>query len=56
MNVLVIGRGAREHAIVGKLAQSAKVRKKFETKGTPGIGQFAELNQIQVREVEKIIT
>lgn len=56
MNVLVIGSGAREHAIVWKLAQSAKVSKIFATPGNPGIGQFAELHPIPVTEVEKIIT
>ena len=56
MNVLVIGSGAREHAIVWKLAQSTKVNKIFAAPGNPGIGQFAELCPILVTEIEKIIS
>ena len=56
MNVLVIGSGAREHAIVWKLAQSTKVNKIFAAPGNPGIGQFAELHPILVTEIEKIIS
>ncbi|MEX0750409.1 MAG: phosphoribosylamine--glycine ligase, partial [Dehalococcoidia bacterium] len=42
MNVLVIGAGAREHAIAWKLRQSAKVSDLFVAPGNAGIAQVAE--------------
>lgn len=43
MNVLVIGRGGREHAIVRKFAESASVAKVFAAPGNPGMNDSAEL-------------
>ncbi len=42
MNVLVIGSGGREHALVWKIAQSKRVRKIYAAPGNPGTAQFAE--------------
>jgi len=42
MKILVIGSGAREHAIVWKLAQSPKVEKIYCIPGNPGIEEHAE--------------
>ena len=42
MRVLVIGSGAREHALVWKLAQSQRVSKLYAAPGNPGITSYAE--------------
>ena len=42
MNILVIGGGGREHAIVMKLAESARVGKLWCAPGNGGISAFAE--------------
>jgi phosphoribosylamine---glycine ligase len=41
MNVLVIGSGGREHALVWKLSQSPRVGKLYCTPGNPGIASLA---------------
>jgi phosphoribosylamine--glycine ligase len=42
MQVLVVGRGGREHALAWKLAQSPRVSRVFAAPGSPGIGEIAE--------------
>jgi len=42
MNILVIGSGGREHALVWKIAQSPKVSKIFCAPGNAGTSQIAE--------------
>ncbi len=42
MNVLVIGNGGREHAVVQALRKSPKVEKIYAMKGNAGIGEIAE--------------
>ena len=42
MQVLVIGRGGREHALAWKLAQSPRVDRVYAAPGSPGIAQVAE--------------
>lgn len=43
MNVLVIGNGGREHAVIQALKRSAKVDKIYAMKGNAGIAELAEL-------------
>ncbi|MBR2903775.1 MAG: phosphoribosylamine--glycine ligase [Clostridia bacterium] len=42
MNVLVIGNGGREHAVIQALKKSPKVEKIYAMKGNAGIAQIAE--------------
>jgi len=54
MRVLVIGSGAREHALVWKLAQSKRVSKLYAAPGNPGMAEYAEcvpLNVMQLTEL-----
>ena len=46
MNVLVIGRGGREHAICRKVKESSKVEKVFVAPGNAGMIDVAQLVQI----------
>ena len=48
MNVLVVGKGGREHALVWKLAQSPRIDKLYVAPGNPGMADLAELVDIRV--------
>ncbi|GIO98259.1 phosphoribosylamine--glycine ligase [Paenibacillus lautus] len=54
MDILVIGGGGREHAIVWALAKSPKADKIYCAPGNAGIGQLAECVPIAVSEFDKL--
>lgn len=55
MNILVIGSGGREHALVWKLKQSTKVKTIFCAPGNAGIAQIAEIVEIKPSDTEELI-
>ncbi|MFS0784478.1 phosphoribosylamine--glycine ligase [Bacillus sp. 1P06AnD] len=55
MNVLVIGRGGREHAIARKFSESKQVQHVFVAPGNPGMKDVATLVPIMEQEQEKLI-
>ncbi|HPB78596.1 MAG TPA: phosphoribosylamine--glycine ligase [Sedimentibacter sp.] len=55
MKILVVGRGAREHAICWKLKQSSKLSKLYCAPGNAGISQIAECVDIKADELSKLV-
>ncbi|MDO8575448.1 MAG: phosphoribosylamine--glycine ligase [bacterium] len=53
MNILVVGNGGREHALVWKLRQSSKVKNIFVTPGNAGTAQIAQ--NLDISKTEEII-
>jgi phosphoribosylamine--glycine ligase len=51
MNILVIGNGGREHALVWKLAQSPRMSKIYCAPGNAGIAELAECVPIKVDDL-----
>ncbi len=56
MNILVVGGGGREHAIVKKISESKRVSKIYCAPGNGGISDIAECVPIKVMEFDKLIT
>ena len=50
MDILVIGSGGREHALVSKLNESTKVGKIYCVPGNPGIAEIAECVAIDIND------
>lgn len=54
MNILVIGKGGREHAIVHAVSRSNKVKKIYAAPGNPGIAELAECVNISDCNIEEL--
>ncbi|OEU61093.1 MAG: phosphoribosylamine--glycine ligase, partial [Desulfuromonadales bacterium C00003094] len=55
MNVLVIGGGGREHALVWKISQSPLVEKIFCAPGNAGIAELAQCVDFKVDDIEGLL-
>lgn len=56
MNVLVVGGGGREHAIVWSLSKSCKVDKLYCAPGNAGIAALAECVPVKATDVEGMVS
>ncbi len=54
MNVLVIGNGGREHAVIQALKKSPRVEKIYAMKGNAGIGMDAELVNVDYMDAAAV--
>ncbi len=54
MRILVIGSGAREHALVWKLAQSRRVTRIYAAPGNPGMASHAECIPLGVSQLVEL--
>lgn len=55
MRVLVVGNGAREHAIAWKLSQSPRVKELFVAPGNAGTAQLARNVPIRATDIEALL-
>ena len=56
MNILVVGGGGREHAIIWKLAQSPRAKKIYCAPGNGGIAHLAECVDIGATDIDGILS
>ena len=56
MNILVVGGGGREHAIIKKIKENPQVEQIFALPGNGGIAQDATCVAIGAKEIDKIVT
>ncbi|MBI3726159.1 phosphoribosylamine--glycine ligase [bacterium] len=55
MKVLVVGSGAREHALCWKLAQSPRVTKVYAAPGNAGCAQVAECVDTKAEQIDSLV-
>lgn len=55
MDILVVGGGGREHAIIAALARSAKTGKLYAAPGNGGISRYAECFPVKATDIEGIV-
>ncbi|MBQ9948888.1 MAG: phosphoribosylamine--glycine ligase [Oscillospiraceae bacterium] len=55
MNILVVGGGGREHAIITALSKSAKVEKIFAAPGNGGISKLAECFPVKATDIDGML-
>ena len=55
MKILLVGSGAREHAIAWKLLQNPKITKMYCANGNGGISELVECVPIAPTEIEKLV-
>ena len=55
MDVMVIGGGGREHAIVSRLARSPRVGRLYALPGNGGIGRHAECVPIKAEDLDAVV-
>ncbi|KZE64763.1 phosphoribosylamine--glycine ligase [Fictibacillus phosphorivorans] len=56
MNVLVIGKGGREHALVWKFANSPSVTQVFAAPGNPGMAEQATCVSIKENDIDELVS
>ncbi len=55
MNILVVGGGGREHAIITALSKSAKVNKLYAAPGNGGISKLAECFPVKATDIDGML-
>ena len=55
MNVLILGSGAREHALVLAVARSPRLRRLFVAPGNPGCAELATIAPIDVTDHDQVV-
>ena len=55
MNVLVVGGGGREHALVWKISQSPRVKKIYAAPGNAGMAQLAECVPVMAEDIAGLL-